>query len=55
MSWAEENKGNKTTPILFASISDAKPYIKTLMQEGDVLLFKGSRRMNLDILVQELL
>jgi len=52
---AEENKGNKTTPILFASISDAKPYIKTLMQEGDVLLFKGSRRMNLDILVQELL
>lgn len=52
---AEENKDNKTIPILFASISDAKPYIKTLMQKGDVLLFKGSRRMNLDVLVQELL
>ena len=52
---AEENKDNKTTTILFGSISEAKPYINTLIQKGDVLLFKGSRRMNLDVLVRELL
>jgi len=52
---AEENKENKTITVLFGSISEAKPYIRTLMQKGDVLLFKGSRRMNLDVLVRELL
>ena len=52
---AEENEDNTTCTALFGSISEAKPYIKTLMQKGDVLLFKGSRSMKLDVLVQELL
>lgn len=52
---AEENEDNTTCTALFGSISEAKPYIKTVMQKGDVLLFKGSRSMKLDVLVQELL
>lgn len=51
----EENQDNKTTAILFDSIDDAKQYIQTLMQKDDVLLFKGSRMMKLDVLVQKLM
>jgi len=51
----EENQDNRTTAILFDSISDARNYIQTLMQKDDVLLFKGSRMMKLDVLVQELI
>ncbi len=52
---ANENADSKTITMLVENIAQAKPYIKALMQQGDVLLFKGSRRMKLDILVQELL
>lgn len=51
----EENQDNKTTAILFDSIDDAKQYIQTLMQKDDVILFKGSRMMKLDVLVQKLM
>ncbi len=52
---ANENPGSITVTKLFASPQEAKPYIKTLVQKGDVLLFKGSRMIKMDILVQELL
>lgn len=52
---ANETHGSKTVTILFESISQAKQYILALMQKGDVLLLKGSRRMKLDILAEELL
>ena len=52
---ANENPGSITVTKLFASPQEAKPYIKTLVQKGDVLLFKGSRMLKLDLLVQELL
>jgi len=52
---AEEDGGSRTVSILFENSSDAKSYIQALMQKGDILLFKGSRRMKLDVLVQELL
>lgn len=52
---ANENPDTKTVAKLFASPQEAKPYIKTLVQKGDVLLFKGSRMIKLDILLQELL
>lgn len=51
----EENQDNKTTAILFDSIDEAKQYIQTLMQKDDVILFKGSRMMKLDVLVQKLM
>lgn len=50
-----EEPSTKTTTILFETVEQAKPYIQTLMQKGDVLLFKGSRKMKLDVLVQELI
>lgn len=46
---------SQTVAKLFNTVSEAKPYIQALMQEGDVLLFKGSRLMKLDALVEELL
>jgi UDP-N-acetylmuramoyl-tripeptide--D-alanyl-D-alanine ligase len=52
---ANENPDTRTITKLFANASEAKPYIKTLVQKGDVLLFKGSRLIKLDILLQELL
>ena len=52
---ANENPDTRTITKLFASASEAKPYIKTLVQKGDVLLFKGSRLIKLDGLLQELL
>jgi UDP-N-acetylmuramoyl-tripeptide--D-alanyl-D-alanine ligase len=54
-SGAEEVSNSKTVAALFGNIDEAKPYIQALMQKGDILLFKGSRRMNLDVLVKELL
>lgn len=51
---ANEDTETKTNSILFETITEAKPYIQTLMQKGDVLLFKGSRRVKLDVLVEEL-
>ncbi len=52
---ANEDPATKTITKLFANASEAKPYIKTLVQKGDVLLFKGSRIIKMDVLVQELL
>ncbi len=52
---ANESANSKTITVLFENIAQAKPYIQALMQKGDALLFKGSRRMKLDILVQELI
>ncbi|NLL66195.1 MAG: UDP-N-acetylmuramoyl-tripeptide--D-alanyl-D-alanine ligase [Clostridiaceae bacterium] len=52
---AEEDSSSKTITRLFNTASEAKPYIEALVQKGDVLLFKGSRMIKLDILVQELL
>jgi UDP-N-acetylmuramyl pentapeptide synthase len=51
----QEDCHSQTVAKLFDTISDAKPYIQALMQKGDVLLFKGSRVMKLDVLVDELL
>ena len=51
---ANENPDTKTVAKLFASPQEAKPYIKTLVQKGDVLLL-GLRMIKLDILLQELL
>ncbi len=52
---ANEDPNSKTITKLFDTASEAKSYIKTLVQKGDVLLFKGSRMIKMDILVQELL
>lgn len=52
---ANEDLHTRTTTMLFGTIEDAKPYIETLIQKGDILLFKGSRKMKLDLLVQELI
>jgi len=52
---ANEDPDSRTVAKLFASTQEAKPYIKTLVQKGDVLLFKGSRMIKMDVLVQELL
>jgi UDP-N-acetylmuramoyl-tripeptide--D-alanyl-D-alanine ligase len=52
---ANEDLQTRTTTMLFGNIEEAKPYIETLMQKGDVLLFKGSRKMRLDLLVQALI
>ena len=52
---ANEEPTTKTITKLFATALEAKPYIKTLAQKGDVLLFKGSRIIKMDVLVQELL
>lgn len=52
---ANEDPDSKTITKLFDTASEAKAYIKTLAQKGDVLLFKGSRMIKMDILVQELL
>jgi UDP-N-acetylmuramoyl-tripeptide--D-alanyl-D-alanine ligase len=51
---ANEDLGSHTIAMLFESIATAKPYIRTLVQKGDVILFKGSRLLKLDVLVQEL-
>lgn len=51
----QEDPHSQTVAKLFDKMSNAKPYIQTLTQKGDVLLFKGSRIMKLDVLVDELL
>lgn len=51
----KEDPNSNTIVKLFPSAADAKPYIQALMQKGDVLLFKGSRIMQVDVLVNELL
>lgn len=51
---AAEDIGSHTITMLCESIETAKTYIRTLAQKGDVILFKGSRLMKLDALVQEL-
>ncbi|MGI6085984.1 MAG: UDP-N-acetylmuramoyl-tripeptide--D-alanyl-D-alanine ligase [Acetivibrionales bacterium] len=52
---ANEDPSSKTITRLFQTAKEARPYIQTLVQKGDVLLFKGSRMIKLDILVEELL
>ncbi len=52
---AEEGHPMRTITKLFETTEQAKPYIETLMQKGDALLFKGSRKMKLDLLIQELI
>ena len=51
----QEDPHSQTVAKLFDKMSNAKPYIQALMQKGDVILFKGSRIMKLDVLVDELL
>ncbi len=52
---ANEDPATKTITKLFATALEAKSYIKTLVQKGDVLLFKGSRMIKMDVMLQELL
>jgi UDP-N-acetylmuramoyl-tripeptide--D-alanyl-D-alanine ligase len=52
---ANEDPASRTITQLFSSAAEAKPYIKALIQKGDVLLIKGSRMMKLDVLAKELL
>lgn len=52
---ANEDPASRTVTKLFSTGNEAKPYIKALVQKGDVLLIKGSRMMKLDVLAKELL
>jgi UDP-N-acetylmuramoyl-tripeptide--D-alanyl-D-alanine ligase len=52
---ANEDPSGRTVTKLFTDAAEAKPYIKALVQKGDVLLIKGSRMMKLDVLAKELL
>ncbi len=50
-----EDPSGRTVTKLFSTAAEAKPYIKALIQKGDVLLIKGSRMMKLDVLAKELI
>jgi len=52
---ANEEPSGRTVTKWFSTAAEAKPYIKALVQKGDVLLIKGSRMIKLDVLAKELL
>ena len=51
---AELEKTDGLEKVLFEKASDAADYIRSHAREGDVMLFKGSRRMQLDVLIKTL-
>lgn len=56
--WYVEGASDHGMPLehtrLFQNAEDAKSYLKQKLDKGDVILFKGSRKMNLDLLADKL-